>query len=162
MKVILRGLQSPAVEPESRVLFSLNCPFRPQHNSSRELVILLTLQPVNKWNYPHNHMHLPEDIRFILCQGFLYTQIVLEQCCTVYNISTTLWTPDLAHNNTFQPQEYIFSNGAHNISQIYFYCFIINGMVHWTNTQLDSKNTSLYSCHLTECNTSQMHIANGY
>ncbi len=35
-------------------------------------------------------------------------------------------------------------------------------MVHWTNTELDSHYTSLYSCHHTECNTAQMHIANEY
>lgn len=68
------------------------------------------LQPVNEWNYPRNHTNLPAIPFICFLPSYCYSHMVFEQCCTTYNISTTLCTPDVAHNNTFQPQEYIFSN----------------------------------------------------
>lgn len=51
-----------------------------------------------------------------------------------------------------QPQERVFSHTP----TIHHRRLSNSRMEHWTlNTQLDSHDTSLYSCHQTECNTAQ-------
>lgn len=86
--------------------------------SSRELLTCLTslrhpqteaLQPVNEWNYPYTHMRLPENPFVCFLPSYCYSQVAFEQCCTTYNISIMLCTPDPTHN-TFKPHEYICSN----------------------------------------------------
>lgn len=86
--------------------------------SSRELLTCLTLlhplqtealQPANEWNYLHSHKRLPENPFICFLPSYCYSQVVSEQCCTTYNISTTPCTPDPTHN-TSKPQEYICSN----------------------------------------------------
>lgn len=121
--------------------------------SARELLTCLTLlRPAQTEAQTPEWMS--ETIHPITCTSLQtlfpsYLAVVIPtwfllRCCTAYKIFTMLCTPDLAHNNTFQPQEYIFSNVPHNISQISFYLFIINRMVHWTNIELDSHSTLLF------------------
>lgn len=85
-------------------------------------------------------MHLPANHFICFLQRYCYSQVVSELCCNTYNSSTTLCTPDLAHNCTFLSN---FLQCHYNISQISFYSFIINHMVHWTNTKLDTTLLSI-------------------
>lgn len=128
------------------------------------------LQPVNEPSFYTTSTQLHAPPRKLCLLSVSYQSILIPKCFFVLNnvaphtiISTTLFTPDLAQQHFFfffEPQEYIFSNASDDIStDISFYSFIINM---WTNTKLDSHYTSLYSCHQTECNTAQMHIANEY
>lgn len=119
-------------------------------------------QPVNEWNHTYIHMHLSANPFLFLLSPFLtklllfpsgfWTMLQTPQCCALQTLNIT--TPS-SLRNAFSP-----------MSPQYFTDFILlvynNRMVHWTNTKLDSHYTSFYSCHHTECNTAQMHIANEY
>lgn len=176
MMVILWGLQSPTVETK-RVECLLHvqplCSQLPVHSDintflPRAVNLLHPAPSASDWS--HAALWMSEAIHAITCTSlqipfvFFLQAIVIPKCFFFNHVAPH--TISLQHSalQTLHITNFILRNTVSpKVPQYFtisFYSFIINRMVHWTNTKLDSYYTSLYSCHHTERNTAQMHIAN--
>lgn len=162
MMVILWGLQSSAVESRQResTVFS-GCPacrFSVRSGLTTFLpsvaIFLCMSSHLNSStpsprpsSEPSHYFHFLPSCYFN--QVFFFSLLFVcffEQCCTTYNMS------DLAHYNTFQPKECMFSNNPEIFSQILsiqtlFLTSWYTGQIHdWTvTTHLSTAATILYA-----------------
>lgn len=164
MMVILWGLRSREREREKESRVFAACPA--SYLSIQTLFTLIPttvnlLHPAASWSsaacewVKQSHLPANPSLLSVSHQAIVIPKWFSDQRCAASPLQTLHIITLSSLSNAFPPMSpWYFTDSS--------YSSTINRMAHRTNTKLDSHYTSLYSCHHTECNTAQMHIANGY
>lgn len=112
--------------------------------------VLITLKPSRLWT--SETIHRVTSLQTFSCDLWLWESESYSRKDVKQRSPTLHWAPFILEHSS---ASFTHLTDTLTFSHWFFPLFTLNHMVHWTNTELDSHYTFLYSCHRTECNSAQ-------